>query len=113
MCEGCYEEWGSPPITSRAEEEVADLVEEVYDFAPSGGVFHIVFDDWNIETDYIDWCLSAEAGESYSTDADPVEWALQIYAGLRFRELSETSRAAVLAEVGRRREARAQWLWSL
>lgn len=54
MCEGCYEEHGSPKIFNRTTLLAAKLIERVYGFSEMGGNLHIHLDDWNIEDEYFD-----------------------------------------------------------
>lgn len=58
MCTSCYEDYGSPKIINDKTIRAADLVEDLYEFAGAGGNCHIVTDDWNLEDEHIQWCLT-------------------------------------------------------
>lgn len=60
MCESCWEEYGKPDIVNEKTEAAAVLVQQVYDAIGGGmgGSLHIVLDDWNLEDDSINWCLT-------------------------------------------------------
>lgn len=58
MCYGCWEEAGFPKFDSPKIREAARLVTTLYEM-PDGGVggnLHIVTDDWNLETEHLEWC---------------------------------------------------------
>ena len=84
MCEGCYEEAGSPIPTEEAK-AVGIRLRDVDDF----GGCHIVRSDWNLEDENIDSCINYEL----TTDAErEVMLALkalpedQRYAAMGFAE---------------------------
>lgn len=92
MCLGCWQAWGKPAHTSPAIEAAAHLVRALYAEDCSGGLAHIVTDDWNIEDGSIDWCLRHE-------DAALPKNATAVACLRALRALSEDDRAAVLAWV--------------
>ena len=57
MCYGCWEEMGRPSIIDADTIAAAKLIAAVYQFSEVGGQCHIVVDDWNIETEHVQWCL--------------------------------------------------------
>ena len=57
MCEGCYIEAGRPTPTQEAR-ALRPLIARVYEYSAVGGNAHVVLDDWNIEDNHIDWCLT-------------------------------------------------------
>lgn len=66
MCLGCYKDEGSPAIINDKTISAAKLIDEVYDYFPSGGPAHVVIDDWNFEDNHVDFCL---------LDAEPDGWS--------------------------------------
>ncbi len=50
--EPCYEYVVNPAV-----ELAAELIDTVYEYSGVGGNCHIVTDDYNIEDEYIHWCL--------------------------------------------------------
>ena len=87
MCIGCYQEMGSPRIVNEATTAAARLVRRVYETHPGGGAGHIVFDDFNLEDDNIEWCI--ENGPSMDDQT--------MAALLAFQPLTEDERASALA----------------
>ncbi len=83
MCEGCWEEHGSPrEIPAGAE----DLVETAKSLDHYGGL-HIVVDDWNIEDHHIEFSRDYPTTKDYEK-----EWCQRMLA------LTIPQRAAVLAK---------------
>ena len=58
MCYTCYELYGKPKIINDKTKHSAKLISEIYDFNSVGGNCHIVIDDFNVESESIEWCLS-------------------------------------------------------
>lgn len=88
MCFGCYEAMGAPLIVNEATIRASELVAEVYEEHPNGGAGHIVFDDFNISDEHVQWCI-----ENCLSDMDENTMkALQ-----SFLPLSEDERASALA----------------
>lgn len=59
MCVSCWEDFGRSEKLPADFDRIEELIRLVYDH-PEGGVggnLHIVLDDWNLETDNIEWCL--------------------------------------------------------
>lgn len=56
MCIGCWQEYGSPRLSTPDVKSAAEKVDAVYEESAVGGNLHIVIDDWNIEDDALDWC---------------------------------------------------------
>lgn len=61
MCVNCWEESGSPQIDTPEVRHAAACVSELHRDHSTGGLLHIVVDDWNLETEHVEWCLSEEA----------------------------------------------------
>lgn len=53
MCYGCYKDFGEPQVFAPNTGSLAVLASRI---DPSGGL-HIVIEDWNIESEHIQWCL--------------------------------------------------------
>ena len=96
MCQGCYEEYGSPTVVTDSVREAAELVADVYEFSAVGGNAHIVLDDWNLEDDYIRWCLEKAIPEN-AHEAEPGQIEAEQKCLTAFLALSLEDRAAALA----------------
>jgi hypothetical protein len=57
MCQDCWKEAGSPQVDNEQVRQAASLVEELYEFTPVGGPWHIVTDDWNTEDRHVAFCV--------------------------------------------------------
>lgn len=70
MCEGCYEDYGSPRIINEKTLTAARLIHEIYELMCNGGNMHIVLDDWNLEDDDLAFCadLIAKGGDAFYRD---------------------------------------------
>lgn len=96
MCYVCYEERGSPKIVNDTTRRAADAISSVYDFNSVGGNAHIVFDDWNIDDESIDYCLGNGLRENIHEHTD-AHLAIERRALTTFRALSLDERASALA----------------
>jgi hypothetical protein len=95
MCTECWEEYGEPMLRSPEIERTAELVKAVYDHPEGsmGGDLHIVLDDWNIETEHIEFC----AGEIGRNDrASPELLAIESELVDLLLPMSEEERASAL-----------------
>lgn len=54
MCVGCWEEEGSPSIVNERVVATAELLKRCHSY----GACHIVVEDWNLEDEHIEHCLS-------------------------------------------------------
>ena len=65
MCYACWDELGKPAILNAKTRALPSLIKAVYaePTGGSGGLLHIVLDDWNIENDSIAYCAD-EANHS-------------------------------------------------
>lgn len=98
MCVNCWEEVGSPKIDTREVRTAAAAVVELYRGYITGGLLHVVVDDWNLETEHVEWGLSTEAlrCDLDSAVGEPApEIVIQTAAALLV--LSEEERASALA----------------
>ena len=81
MCQGCYQEAGSP-LPNETAKELGVRLREVNEF----GGCHIVVSDWNLEDDNIDFCLK------YETTTDDEKKIM-----LELKALPEDQRYAAMA----------------
>lgn len=97
MCEGCWEEYGSPHIVTPAVLQATDLVARVYDGANGGvgGYGHIVLDDWNLDDGSVKFCLLE--CDNNEAQFPPDEVAVQRECLQAMLALTEAERASVLA----------------
>lgn len=70
MCYGCWTEADRVVIDSPAVREAAQAVAAVYEHSCVGGNLHIVLDDWNIETEHLQWCSKVIDGAGVMPDED-------------------------------------------
>ena len=94
MCRGCFETYGEPVIINERTIKAAKLIKAVYEYSCVGGGCHIVLDDWNIETDHVQWCLDnhhnyCESDEQVAAEKECLEL---------FITLSKDERASALAQ---------------
>lgn len=63
MCRGCWNHYGSSTALPKEAPSAIDLITEIYNSSEggAGGNLHIVLDDWNLETEHIEWCLGVVA----------------------------------------------------
>jgi len=66
MCQGCWEEEGSPRDDGPAVRRAADLVVEVCRWHSTGGPLSLVVSNWNLEDEHVAYCARVVA--------DPTEW---------------------------------------
>lgn len=107
MCCGCWAEHGSPTIDSPAIRETVALIEVLYNDTPNGGAggnLHIVTDDFNIETDHLEFCIGQIAqkragfgDQSYA--ADPRQLEIEARIMELMLPMSEAERASALGLV--------------
>ena len=58
MCEGCYEDAGSPKVVTEKTIAVANLIAKVAKFTSyAGGNGHVVLNNWNLDDDVIQLSL--------------------------------------------------------
>lgn len=63
MCQGCYDEAGSPDPNGAAK-ALGALLREINEF----GGCHIVVSDWNLEDDDIDFCIKYPTTTDHERD---------------------------------------------
>lgn len=56
MCEGCWEEYGSPKILTKDTILAGALIKDSYEINGVGGNLHIVVSDWNLEDEDVKFC---------------------------------------------------------
>lgn len=61
MCQNCWEDYGSPLLRTDKVLHLAEIIHEFYLDYPTGGGFHIVLDDWNLDS--VEWCIDWCKGE--------------------------------------------------
>lgn len=49
MCESCWEAYEYPTIWNPKVERAVALIGTIYETEPTGGILHVVLDDWNID----------------------------------------------------------------
>ena len=84
MCQGCWEDHGSPTELPHDGLALAEAAKDVDAF----GAFQIVVDDFNVEDHHLDSCISSPDALDHE-----VAW------GKRMRELTVAQRAAVLGKM--------------
>jgi len=89
MCEGCWEEHGSPKIDNAKVRAAARLVRRLYETFPTGGNLHIITDDWNISDRDIEFC------SGFKSEMKPDELACLN----AFSEMTKAERASALGLV--------------
>lgn len=95
MCEGCWNEMGSPKLVSPKIREAARLIDGIYEFSGVGGNAHIVVDDFNLGDDSIQYCLD-HLGENFH-EAGKEQLDYEKKALLALKELTLEERASALA----------------
>jgi hypothetical protein len=98
MCYSCFEEAGSPNIINERTFKGANIVTRLYEQegCEVGGYGHIVFDDWNLSSDNIEWCINEAEKGGY--DFIPEEGRIACIKTLKyFLELTEPERYSALA----------------
>ena len=57
MCEDCYiSKYGAPTIRNERVERAVRAIGKLYEVHPTGGLLHIVTDDWNLEDHHVMAC---------------------------------------------------------
>jgi hypothetical protein len=93
MCEGCYIQYGRPRVVNVKVQMTVKLLESLYEISPAGGPAHIVADDWNIEDEHIQTCITGCMHPSWT----PEESGRAIVFLAVMHCLSMDERATVLA----------------
>lgn len=96
MCQGCYENYGSPAIISDTVIEAAKLIEEVYSFDAVGGNLHIAVDDWNLDDESLEW-LELDWMPEHQHDTDPEQFDAETRCLAALKSLSVPERASAMA----------------
>lgn len=101
MCIQCWQENEHPQIDNERVRSVALMIAQVYENHCTGGMLHIVIDDWNIEGHNIRWCLDVAMAEAanggHGDDIHPDDLALMRRCGEAMLALTEDERASALA----------------
>lgn len=84
MCEACYLDYGAPVKITPA---VLDILDDLAAADEFGGL-HIIVDDWNLEDEHVEYCMTCE-------EASEEEKVL----ATRLRALDLPERATALALV--------------
>ena len=92
MCQGCWEEYGSPKIISPATVMACGLVNRVYNYCGVGGNLHSQLDDWNIEDEHWDKFTIYDDDEPSSMKLDAERKCFDTFKALTLEE-----RASALA----------------
>ncbi len=96
MCYEWYEEEGKPDIVNDGTKKAAELAGAVYEFNCVGGNCHIVLDDFNIEDEDIEYCLTQSLRNNlHDHTAEQLE--IEKACLLAFKVLSVAERASALA----------------
>lgn len=99
MCQGCYAEAGSPKPQNAATISVAALVCNVYSYSSVGGNAHIVLDDWNVDDEAIDWCLTVALSDNvHEADRHQLEAERLCLEAMRALPLDQRYAALAVAE---------------
>lgn len=107
MCDECWIGCESPKIENDKVLRALASIDALYRWCPTGGRLHIVTDDWNIETQQINWCVDEiekdpnfwnvenwhEDGETYSGKD---EYIHELNCAKSLLELNEEERASAL-----------------
>src|SRR5688572_21827631 len=94
MCHDCYEEFGSPKLDSPSIREAAKLIQALDEHHSTGGMAHIVTDDWNLEDPYIDMCLKEDPN-----DLDNGVYSIPVLKALRALTVQERASALYMARM--------------
>ena len=94
MCIGCWERHHAPTLDSPAIREAARLIGVVYEYHGAGGWLHVVVDDFNIETEHVQWCV--EHAHDYPSETLEEDAACRACAAALLK-LSVPERASALA----------------
>lgn len=101
MCYGCWNDSEQARIDNEQVRAVAVMIAQIYENHCTGGMLHIVLDDWNIEDHNIRWCLDEAITEAanggYGGDIHPDDLALMRRCGEAMLALTEEERASALA----------------
>lgn len=74
---------------------VAQMIVDIYKFAPGGGLVHIVTDDGNVEDENLKWCLDVAIPENhFAFTTEQVELQRQFL--LAMQKLTEDERYAAV-----------------
>lgn len=97
MCYDCYKKYGKPAIVNGKTLRAAKLTEMVYKFASSGGLCHIVIDDFNLDDDDVEFCLTNIKNKENGDEFTEEEYAIQQECMEAYLELTINERASALA----------------
>lgn len=97
MCENCYhEEYGAPDELDENVIACAEAIRKLYSIAVAGGRCHIVTDDWNLETQHVEYCIG-EVEEARDQGEATVQLEYETNVLKLMRPMSEAQRAASIA----------------
>ena len=72
-------------------------IREYYTHEETGGRYHIVLDDYNVEDGHIEWCMEQEVGRYYQCPLDLPWCSFQAdMIGAMLLSLPEPNRVAVI-----------------
>lgn len=98
MCARCHEEANSPTLWNDSIKRAVDLIHRVYRYHSTGGLLHVVLDDWNIGDEHVQWAEAYVTQEAVRWKAEEPEMvaACQELAPL-LAAMTEQERASSLA----------------
>lgn len=101
MCSECWGDSEQARIDNERVRAVAVMIAQIYENHCTGGMLHIVLDDWNIEDHDIHWCLDVAmieaANGGIGDDIHPDDLALMRRCGEAMLALTEDERASAIA----------------
>ena len=84
-----------PNVQTEEIRRVAGLIAQLYEYNGVGGNAHIVTDDWNLETDHIEFCLEQVAVNPHGYCAAQLAIEKDLLEAML--KMSEDERASALA----------------
>jgi hypothetical protein len=97
VCQGCWEQWGSPAVDTPAVREAARLIGAVYGFGETGGNLHVQLEDWNLEQDLFLDALALPDAEFNVWGGPPEQVAAERACAAAMAALGDDERASALA----------------
>ena len=94
MCQGCWEEYGSPTDDSPEIRRAAYLIDLIYETEVTGAPLHVELDDWNIDDDC--WVPYPPARDEGWLE-DPSKWDVAVELCELMKAMSLRERASAMA----------------
>jgi hypothetical protein len=95
MCLACYKSMGAPVDICATTQQAVDAVREIYQWSSVGGNAHTVVDDWNLDDEYVEYCLNETHWiNKHASNAEKTAVRLAL---MLFKDMTIDQRATVLA----------------